>query len=100
VITQATDHPRDLTLRLRDDLVARGRLTSDLAACMAGVDVKIQRRHGRWRTVRTVATNDAGRFSAEIRDRVGRYRALAPATSAGPNDTCLRAKSPVVRHRH
>ncbi len=99
VTTGTSDHARAVTLRLRGHLRARGTVTSDLDACMSGVTVKIQRRKGGWRTVKSVATNDAGKYAAEIRDRAGRYRALVPASSAGPNDTCARAKSPKVRHR-
>jgi hypothetical protein len=95
-----TDHDRTVTLRLRGHLVARGRVASDFDDCEAGVTVKIQRRKGGWKTVRNVDTNDAGRYEAELRDRPGRYRALVPAEQLGPNDTCLKAKSPTVRHRH
>jgi len=99
VTTTTTEHDRDVTLRLRGHLTAKGKVTSDLDGCMAGVTVKVQRRSGGWRTVSNVTTNDAGKFVAEVRDRSGRYRALVPATSIGPNDSCLQAKSPKVRHQ-
>jgi hypothetical protein len=99
VTTTTTEHDRDVTLRLRGHLTAKGKVTSDFDDCMAGVTVKIQRRSGGWRTVRNVTTNDAGKYVADIRDRSGRYRALVPAESIGANDTCLQAKSPKVRHQ-
>jgi IPT/TIG domain len=101
VTAGTTEHDRDVTLRLRGHLRARGAVSSDLEACTDGVTVRIQRRKGgEWRTVRSVATNDAGAFGADLRDKPGRYRALVPALDAGPNDTCLRARSPVERHRN
>jgi hypothetical protein len=99
VTTTTTEHDRDVTLRLRGHLTAKGKVTSDLDDCAAGVNVKIQRRSGGWRTVGNVTTNDAGKYVADIRDRSGRYRALVPAESIGANDTCLQAKSPKVRHQ-
>jgi hypothetical protein len=99
VTSAVIEHERDVTLRLRGSLIARGKVTSDLDDCAAGVSVKIQRRKGGWRTVRNVDTNDNGKFVAELRDRPGRYRALVPASDAGPNDVCLVARSPVVRNQ-
>jgi hypothetical protein len=95
-----TEHDRTVTLDLKRHLVARGAVSSDFEGCEAGVAVKIQRRKGGWKTVENVTTNPAGRFRAELRDRPGRYRALVPASDAGPNDTCDVARSARVRHRH
>jgi hypothetical protein len=101
VTTGVTEHDRDVTLNLRRHLVAKGKVTSDLDGCTDGVTVKVQRKkNGRWRTVANVATNDAGHYAADIGDREGRYRALAPAVDAGPNDACLSARSPKERHDH
>jgi hypothetical protein len=100
VTTGVTEHDRDVTLNLRGHLTAKGKVTSDLDGCTDGVTVKVQRKKsGGWRTVANVSTNAAGKYVAEIGDRDGRYRALAPAVDAGPNDTCLQAKSPKVRHQ-
>lgn len=93
-----TTHDRSVTLSLRGHLVARGSVDSAFDGCESNVPVKIQRRKGGWKTVANVDTNAAGRFRAEIRDRTGRYRALAPAVDLGPNDVCAKAKSPRVRH--
>jgi hypothetical protein len=99
VTTTVTEHDRDITLKLKGHLTAKGKVTSDLDGCTDGVTVKVQRRkNDAWRTVANVSTNDAGKYVADIGDRDGRYRALAPAVDAGPNDACLQAKSPKVRH--
>jgi hypothetical protein len=63
------------------------------------VRVKIQRRKGGWKTVKNVQTSETGRYSVEIKDRPGRYRALVPAEDVGPNDRCLKA-SAKAKHRH
>jgi hypothetical protein len=99
VTTSVTEHDRDVTLKLKGHLTAKGKVTSDLDGCTDGVTVKVQRRkNDAWRTVANVSTNDAGKYVADIGDRDGRYRALAPAVDAGPNDACLQAKSSKVRH--
>lgn len=95
-----TDHDRTVTLSLRRHLVARGTVNSDFDGCESGVNVKIQRRKGGWKTVANVSTSGSGRFRAELADRTGRYRALVPAQQLGPNDSCAKAKSGTVRHRH
>lgn len=94
---------RDVTLRLRRHLVARGTLSAagGFAGCVAGVPVKIQRRaSGRWKTVARTTTTDTGAFKERIRDRAGRYRARAPRITLDDGSTCLADVSPVVRHRH
>jgi hypothetical protein len=96
-----TDHDRDVTLNLNGHLTAKGKVTSDLDGCTDGVTVKVQRRkNDTWKTVANVDTNASGKYVADIGDREGRYRALAPATDAGPNDACLQAKSSKERHNH
>jgi hypothetical protein len=100
VTTGPTDHPRDVTLKLKGHLRASGRVTSDLDACEDDATVKIQRKKGGWKTVKNTQTDSSGRYSVEIKDRTGRYRALVPASNAGPNDDCLKAKSTVERHKH
>jgi len=100
VTTDVTVHDRSVTLRLRGHLLARGRVSSEEALCTDGVTVQIQRRKGGWRTIERVTTDDEGRFRAEVRDRPGRYRALVPALTLDPNETCAKARSTKVRHRH
>jgi hypothetical protein len=98
-------HARTVTLKLRKHLVAKGKVTADpeLAECIAGVTVKIQRKKGgAWKSVGTATTNDAGAYKKRIKDKPGKYRARIGKLSIGDpvTDTCLGDKSPVVRHSH
>jgi hypothetical protein len=99
------DHARTVTLKLRKHLVAKGKVTADpeLAECIAGVTVKIQRKKGgAWKSVGTATTNDAGSYKKRIKDKPGKYRARIGKLSIGDpvTDVCLGDKSPVVRHSH
>jgi len=78
------------------------RVGDGFTACVASVPVKIQRRRaGGWRTVGSTTTTDTGVYKKRIRDRTGRYRALAPKVTLNDGaDVCSRAVSPVRRHRH
>ncbi len=95
---------RSITLRLRDALVARGKVTASSATapagCTAAVPVKIQRRRagGGWRTVGSTTTSDTGGYRKKIRNRHGKYRSLAPKLTLASGDVCSRAVSKVVRH--
>jgi hypothetical protein len=95
---------RSVTLRLRDALVARGKVSSSDATapaeCTAGVAVKIQRRRagGGWRTVGKTTTSDTGGYRKKIRNRHGKYRSLAPKVILASGTVCNRAVSKVVRH--
>src|SRR6266545_6258948 len=76
----AVPFARGITLRLRDALVARGKVTASSATapagCTAAVPVKIQRRRagGGWRTVGKTTTSDTGAYRKKIRNRHGKYR--------------------------
>jgi hypothetical protein len=94
---------RSITLRLRDALVARGKVSAAdataPAGCTAAVPVKIQRRvSGHWRTVGKTTTSDTGAYRKKIRNRHGKYRSLAPKITLTTGDVCGRARSKVVRH--
>jgi hypothetical protein len=94
---------RSITLRLRDALVARGKVAAALATapagCTAAVPVKIQRRvSGHWKTVGKTTTSDTGAYRKKIRNRHGKYRSLAPSVTLASGDVCARAKSKVVKH--
>src|SRR6266508_3519184 len=95
---------RGITLRLRDALVARGKVSASSATapagCTAAVPVKIQRRRagGGWRTVGSTTTSDTGGYRKKIRNRHGKYRSLAPKLTLASGDVCSRAVSKVVRH--
>jgi IPT/TIG domain len=94
-------HTRSITLRLRRHLVTRGRVSvgDGFTDCAASVPVKVQRRvSGKWRTVGKTTTTDTGAYKKRIRDRAGRYRALAPKFSLASGDVCPSAVSIVRRH--
>lgn len=100
-----TTHARGITLALKKHLVAKGTVSlSDsadtLTACFAGVPVKIQRRKsGHWKNVGTTTTNDNGVYKRRIKDKPGKYRALAPKVSLNDGaDLCLKAKSPTRKN--
>ena len=105
--TSATDfavpsssHDRSISLRLRDTLVARGRVTvSDgFAACADTVPVKIQKKKsGHWKTVKSTTTSSSGRYRVQLRNKHGRYRSLAPKVAAG-TDICRGAVSSTQRN--
>jgi hypothetical protein len=93
------DHARSITLSLRRHLVAQGRVSSiedpAFTDCVASVPVKIQRRvSGRWETVGRTTTTDTGVYKKRIKDRPGKYRAVAP-TFDHFTDRCFRAVSSV-----
>jgi hypothetical protein len=97
------EQPRNVTLRLRKHLVARGVVSlttegDDSTVCMASVPVKIQRRvSGHWKTVGSTTTDDTGAYNKRIKDKPGRYRATAPMIFLVEPvfQTCLRAYSPI-----
>jgi hypothetical protein len=99
-----TPFARSITLRLRDALVARGKVSAAdataPAGCTAAVPVKIQRRRpgGAWRTVGSTTTSDTGAYRKKIRNRHGKYRSLAPKLTLASGDVCSRDVSNVVRH--
>jgi hypothetical protein len=105
--TSATDftvtgpsHDRNISLHLRDSLVARGRVTvSDgFAACANTVPVKIQKKKsGHWKTIKNTTTSSTGRYRVQLRNKHGRYRSLAPKVASG-TDICRRAVSSTQRH--
>jgi hypothetical protein len=96
------EHPRSVTLHLRRHLVARGEVSvgDGFTDCAKRVRVKIQRRRaGGWRTVGKATTSDTGAYKKRIKDRNGKYRAVAPKINQF-TDLCFRAVSPVRRHAH
>jgi hypothetical protein len=102
--TVTTGHTRSITLSLRKHLVARGKVSSTedpaFTDCVASVPVKVQRRvSGHWKTVGSTTTTDTGAYKKRIKDKTGKYRALAPKVTVN-DEVCLRAVSPARRHRH
>ncbi len=99
----APNHSRNVTLKLKKHLVARGKVVvpDGFTACAVGVTVKIQRRKsGSWKTVGKDTTNSNGVYRDRIRDKQGRYRAVAKKVTLGSGDICLKDVSPKRRHSH
>ena len=99
---ETVDHERSVTLRLRRALVAKGVVTAegDYGPCFRDVTVRIQRNNsGEWRTVTRTTTARDGTYRGKLRDRPGRYRALAPRFSPLDGHRCLKGVSPVRRNR-
>jgi hypothetical protein len=93
-------HDRSISLRLRDTLVARGKVTvrDGFTACADTVPVKIQKKvSGHWKTVKNTTTSSTGAYRIHLRNRHGRYRSLAPRVTQGA-DVCRRAVSPTQTH--
>jgi hypothetical protein len=93
-------HKRNISLRLRRHLVARGKVTvpDGFSACAANVPVRIQRRaSGHWKTIARTSTNSNGAYQKRIRNKHGKYRSMAPQVSAS-GESCLVATSRVVTH--
>jgi hypothetical protein len=81
-----------VTLRVDDNLVARGRVRAPdgFDSCHSKVTVKI-RRDGE--VVRKIETRANGRFRVKLPDEHGRYVAVAPQLVVGDSDLCEQAKS-------
>jgi IPT/TIG domain len=93
-------HARSLSLRLKDSLVARGRVrvSDGFAACADSVPVKIQKKvSGHWKTVKNTTTSSTGAYRIHLRNKHGRYRSLAPRVTMS-TDTCSKARSSTQRH--
>jgi IPT/TIG domain len=98
-----TGHTRSITLKLKDKLVAKGTVKSTedpaFTDCAASVPVKIQKKKsGSWKTVGKTTTSDTGAYSKKIKNKKGKYRALAVKTTVPTDEVCLKAKSPVRTH--
>jgi IPT/TIG domain len=99
-----TAHSRMVSLHLRRHLRVRGTVTVDdgFSACASNVPVQIQRRRfggATWRTIVRLSTDDAGRYSAHLRNLPGRYRARAVRVTLPTGDVCGRSTSGVKRYR-
>jgi len=99
----AGGHSRSITLKLKDKLVAKGTVksteTTPFTDCVANVPVKIQKKKsGSWKTVGKTTTSDTGAYSKKIKNKKGKYRAIAVKTTVPTDEVCLKAKSPVRTH--
>jgi hypothetical protein len=92
-------HIRTISLSIGGSLRASGKVvcTDGSTACAQSVPVKIQRRiEGVWKTVGSATTDAAGNYSIHVKNKAGKFRAIAPKTSLANGDRCKRAKSTVV----
>jgi len=99
----AAPHARSITLKLKGKLTAKGTVksteTTPFTECVATVPVKIQRKvSGSWKTVGKTTTSDTGAYSKKVKNKKGKYRALAVKTTVPTDEVCLKAKSPVRTH--
>lgn len=110
-------HPRVVSMRFRDGagedgarlrVFGRVRLENEndgFLTCRRGQRVLIQRRSdGEWITKEEAWTNARGRYAGVVRDRPGRYRAVAPIARVVLEEenklhVCMRAEK-VKPHRH
>ncbi len=91
---------RSVELALRGHLRSSGEVVSGDPTCRREVPVLLQRKSATgWVEVGRATTDADGVFGLALRDRSGRYRALAPEVS-GPETTCLVGVSATARHRH
>ena len=101
-VAPAAAYTTRVSLRLRDSLIAKGRVTTRAEALEPPVDgcatyetVVIQRLSGgKWRGVKRGRSDDSGRYFIELPDRSGRYRAHVLGSGRCPD-----ADSKIVRYR-
>ncbi len=97
-----TTHSRSVTLRLSDSLNAAGnvKVSDGFTACLSAVAVKIQHKvSGSWKTVRSATTTSTGKYAGHLKNKSGKYRALAPKLTINSGaDVCSKATSPVRTH--
>jgi hypothetical protein len=86
-----------VSLRLRKHLIATGKVVSNgPPGCVEGIPVTIVKRG---KVVKSVNTDELGRYRLKLRDRTGTYRAEATAVDRG-DVACSADTSPKRRHRH
>ena len=104
VTTGPTKHQRSVSLKLKGDLTASGKVSvaDGFNACRSNVTVKIQRlKNGEWKTVGSDQTASDGKYKKAIDDKTGKYRAMvAKTTKNGGDDVCVKDTSATVKHSH
>ncbi len=106
---EPNDNERDISLSLKHTksgkLKASGRVTledpNDFAGCVDDVQVNVQRRKdGKWVTIKKDTTTPSGSYAVKMKDRKGKYRAVAvPTERAAGMERCLKATQG-ARHKH
>lgn len=103
-VTSVTKHKRSVTLALKKHLVASGtvKVKDGFNACRSNVTVKIQRlKNGAWTGVGSDKTAGNGDYKVNLKDKTGKYRAIAKKkTLNGGDDICLADTSNTVKHTH
>ena len=93
-----------MSLKLKGQLTASGtvKVNDGFNACRSGVTVKIQYlKNGTWKTVGSDQTSGNGKYSKNIEDKNGKYRAIVKKkTLNGGDDICVADTSPTVKHTH
>ena len=97
-------HKRSVSLQLKGQLTATGtvKVADGFNACRSNVSVKIQHlKNGVWKTVGSDKTSGNGKYSKNIEDKNGKYRAMVgKKTLNGGDDVCVKDTSPTVKHTH
>jgi hypothetical protein len=97
-------HNRSVSLTLKKHLIASGTVSvSDgFNACRSNVTVKIQHlKNGVWKTVGTDQTTGTGKYKKAVKDKTGKYRAIAKKEVLnGGDDICVADTSPPRNHHH
>jgi hypothetical protein len=100
-----TTHARKVSLSLSGKLKAKGKVSSTedpaFTDCVSAVPVKIQRKtKSGWKNVGTTTTTDTGSYSKKVKNKAGKYRAIAKKVSLGDpvTDICSKATSPTRKH--
>jgi len=103
--TTGTPHARSISLSLSGKLKAKGKVSSKedpaFTECVSGVPVKIQRKtNSGWKNVGSTTTTDTGSYSKKVKNKAGKYRAIAKKVSLGDpvTDVCSKATSPTRKH--
>ena len=85
-----------MTLKLKGQLTASGtvKVNDGFNACRSNVTVNIQHlKNGVWNTVGSDKTSGDGKYSKNIEDKNGKYRAMVQKkTLNGGDDVCVRTR--------
>ena len=95
-VTVVTTHNRSVNLQLKKHLVASGtvKVSDGFNACRSGVTVKVQHlKNGEWKGVGSDQTSGDGKYKVELKDKTGKYRAIAKKASLnGGSDICAQTR--------
>ncbi len=97
-------HKRSVSLKLKGQLDRQRdvKVNDGFNACRSNVTVKIQHlKNGVWKTVGSDKTSGNGKYSKNIEDKNGKYRAMVKKKKLnGGDDVCVADTSPTVKHTH